>query len=145
MPAVGAPALAAQGHTWGSTLSGGRSGSDVTPPQIRVTGHAGGDNALGGPSNSRRLYGDAADPVGSPSLRRPARRARRQGFGGAFGPSGPGHNDHPHLDGRTSRSRSAPSCGVRPANRHAHSGTFPRTRGRSAPPHSLPHSRVGVP
>ncbi|MFF2852794.1 D-Ala-D-Ala carboxypeptidase family metallohydrolase [Streptomyces sp. NPDC058001] len=70
------------------------------------------NNAVGGASNSRHLYGDAADLVGSPSLCQLAQRARYQGFGGIFGPGYPDHNDHTHVDGRASRSWSAPNCGV---------------------------------
>ncbi|WP_406259526.1 D-Ala-D-Ala carboxypeptidase family metallohydrolase [Actinacidiphila glaucinigra] len=70
------------------------------------------NSAAGGASNSRHLYGDAADLVGSPSLCQLAQRARYHGFGGIFGPGYPDHNDHTHVDGRTSRSWSAPNCGV---------------------------------
>ncbi|MGW1115923.1 D-Ala-D-Ala carboxypeptidase family metallohydrolase [Streptomyces tanashiensis] len=70
------------------------------------------NSAVGGASNSRHLYGDAADLVGSPSLCRLAQQARSHGFGGIFGPGYPDHNDHTHVDGRTSRSWSAPNCGV---------------------------------
>ncbi|MFD0319148.1 D-Ala-D-Ala carboxypeptidase family metallohydrolase [Streptomyces flavalbus] len=70
------------------------------------------NSAVGGASNSRHLYGDAADLVGNPSLCALAQRARYHGFGGIFGPGYPDHNDHTHVDGRTSRSWSAPTCGV---------------------------------
>ncbi|MFD4694336.1 D-Ala-D-Ala carboxypeptidase family metallohydrolase [Streptomyces sp. NBC_00683] len=70
------------------------------------------NNAAGGASNSRHLYGDAADLIGSPSFCTLAQRARSHGFGGIFGPGYPDHNDHTHVDGRTSRSWSAPNCGV---------------------------------
>ncbi|MFI9613341.1 D-Ala-D-Ala carboxypeptidase family metallohydrolase [Streptomyces sp. NPDC052023] len=70
------------------------------------------NNAVGGASNSRHLYGDAADVVGNPSFCQLAQRGRYHGFGGIFGPGYPGHDDHTHLDGRTSRSWSAPSCGI---------------------------------
>ena len=70
------------------------------------------NNAVGGASNSQHLYGRAADLVGSHSLCTLARQARSHGFGGIFGPGYPDHNDHTHVDGRTSRSWSAPNCGV---------------------------------
>ncbi|MEV0012963.1 D-Ala-D-Ala carboxypeptidase family metallohydrolase [Streptomyces sp. NPDC051840] len=70
------------------------------------------NNAAGGASNSRHLYGDAADLIGSPSFCALAQRARSHGFGGIFGPGYPDHNDHTHVDGRTGRSWSAPNCGV---------------------------------
>ncbi|MEU3254838.1 D-Ala-D-Ala carboxypeptidase family metallohydrolase [Streptomyces sp. NPDC006997] len=70
------------------------------------------NSAVGGASHSRHLYGDAADLVGNPSLCTLAQRARSHGFGGIFGPGYPGHDDHTHVDGRTSRSWSAPTCGV---------------------------------
>ncbi|MFI6650012.1 D-Ala-D-Ala carboxypeptidase family metallohydrolase [Streptomyces sp. NPDC050529] len=70
------------------------------------------NNAAGGVSNSRHLYGDAADLIGSPSFCALAQRARSHGFGGIYGPGYPNHNDHTHVDGSTSRSWSAPNCGV---------------------------------
>ncbi|OXS34500.1 D-Ala-D-Ala carboxypeptidase family metallohydrolase [Streptomyces sp. XY006] len=70
------------------------------------------NSAVGGASNSRHLYGDAADLVGNPTLCRLAQQARTHGFGGIFGPGYPGHDDHTHVDGRTSRSWSAPTCGI---------------------------------
>jgi zinc D-Ala-D-Ala carboxypeptidase len=70
------------------------------------------NSAVGGASNSQHLYGRAADLVGSHSLCAMAQRARYHGFGGIFGPGYPGHNDHTHLDIRTSNSWSAPNCGI---------------------------------
>lgn len=71
------------------------------------------NNAVGGASNSRHLYGDAADLGSGPhSLCRLAQQARSHGFTGILGPGYPGHNDHTHLDGRSSRSWSAPNCGI---------------------------------
>lgn len=70
------------------------------------------NSAVGGASNSQHLYGTAADLVGSPSFCRLAQQARTHGFGGILGPGYPGHNDHTHVDGRSSRYWSAPSCGI---------------------------------
>jgi zinc D-Ala-D-Ala carboxypeptidase len=69
--------------------------------------------AVGGASNSRHLYGDAADLVSNHhSLCTLARQARSHGFRGILGPGYPGHNDHTHVDHRSSRFWSAPSCGI---------------------------------
>jgi zinc D-Ala-D-Ala carboxypeptidase len=71
------------------------------------------NNAVGGASTSRHLYGDAADLGAGPhSLCRLAQAARNHGFAGILGPGYPDHNDHTHVDGRPSRFWSAPSCGV---------------------------------
>ena len=71
------------------------------------------NDAVGGASNSRHLYGDAADlGAGSHSLCTLAKAARNHGFNGILGPGYPGHNDHTHLDHRSSRYWSAPSCGI---------------------------------
>jgi zinc D-Ala-D-Ala carboxypeptidase len=70
------------------------------------------NNSVGGASNSQHLYGRSADLVGSHSLCTLAKQARYHGFGGIFGPGYPGHNDHTHLDIRTSNSWSAPTCGI---------------------------------
>ncbi|MBV7698321.1 D-Ala-D-Ala carboxypeptidase family metallohydrolase [Streptomyces sp. TRM70350] len=71
------------------------------------------NNAVGGASNSRHLYGDAADLGAGPhSLCTLAKQARYHGFRGILGPGYPGHNDHTHLDHRDSRFWSASSCGI---------------------------------
>ena len=71
------------------------------------------NSSVGGASNSRHLYGDAADLGAGPhSLCRLAQEARYHGFAGILGPGYPDHNDHTHLDGRPSRYWSAPNCGV---------------------------------
>ncbi|HEY0638282.1 MAG TPA: D-Ala-D-Ala carboxypeptidase family metallohydrolase [Pseudonocardiaceae bacterium] len=70
------------------------------------------NSAAGGASNSRHLYGDAVDLVGSPSLCRLAQQARNHGFNGILGPGYPGHGDHTHVDHRSSRFWSASSCGI---------------------------------
>ncbi|MBQ0983914.1 peptidoglycan-binding protein [Streptomyces sp. F63] len=71
------------------------------------------NNAVGGSSNSRHLYGDAADLGASPhSLCTLAKAARNHGFNGILGPGYPGHNDHIHVDHRSSRFWSASSCGI---------------------------------
>ena len=71
------------------------------------------NSAVGGASNSRHLYGDAADVVsGSVSLCRIVQEARNHGFGGLFGPGYPDHDDHIHTDGRSGFAWDAPNCGV---------------------------------
>ncbi|MFG3421478.1 D-Ala-D-Ala carboxypeptidase family metallohydrolase [Micromonospora sp. NPDC049460] len=70
------------------------------------------NSAVGGASNSRHLYGDGVDLVGSPSLCRLAQQARYHGFSNILGPGYPGHNDHTHLGNTPSRSWSAPTCGI---------------------------------
>jgi zinc D-Ala-D-Ala carboxypeptidase len=70
------------------------------------------NNAAGGASGSRHLYGDAADLTGSHSFCTMAKQARNHGFSGILGPGYPDHNDHTHLDGRGSRYWSAPNCGI---------------------------------
>jgi zinc D-Ala-D-Ala carboxypeptidase len=71
------------------------------------------NSAVGGATNSRHLYGDAADLVSNHvSLCRIAQQARYHGFGGLFGPGYPGHNDHVHADGRSGFVWDAPSCGI---------------------------------
>jgi zinc D-Ala-D-Ala carboxypeptidase len=68
--------------------------------------------AVGGASNSQHRYGNAADLVGVHTFCRMAQEARNHGFGGIFGPGYPDHNDHTHVDIRTSNSWSAPNCGI---------------------------------
>ncbi|MER5268354.1 D-Ala-D-Ala carboxypeptidase family metallohydrolase [Actinosynnema sp. NPDC002837] len=71
------------------------------------------NNAVGGASNSRHLYGDAVDLGAGPhSLCRLAQQARNHGFNGILGPGYPGHGDHTHVDHRSSRFWSASSCGI---------------------------------
>ncbi|MEV5432364.1 D-Ala-D-Ala carboxypeptidase family metallohydrolase [Streptomyces sp. NPDC052701] len=70
------------------------------------------NNAVGGSSTSRHLYGDAADLTGSPSLCRLAQQARTHGFSEILGPGYPGHNDHTHLAFDPSPYWSAPTCGI---------------------------------
>ncbi|MEU9778845.1 MULTISPECIES: D-Ala-D-Ala carboxypeptidase family metallohydrolase [unclassified Streptomyces] len=71
------------------------------------------NSAVGGASNSRHLYGDAADLGSGPhSLCTLARAARNHGFNGILGPGYPGHGDHTHLDHRASRYWSASACGI---------------------------------
>ncbi|MFV0127888.1 D-Ala-D-Ala carboxypeptidase family metallohydrolase [Streptomyces sp. HMX112] len=71
------------------------------------------NEAVGGASGSRHLYGDAADLGAGPhSLCRLAQQARYHGFHGILGPGYPGHGDHTHLDHRASRFWSASSCGI---------------------------------
>ena len=70
------------------------------------------NNSVGGASNSQHLYGRSADLVGVHSLCTLAKQARNHGFGGIFGPGYPDHNDHTHVDIRTSNAWSAPNCGI---------------------------------
>ena len=71
------------------------------------------NSAVGGASSSRHLYGDAADlGAGSHSLCTMAKQARNHGFNGILGPGYPDHDDHTHVDHRSSRYWSAPTCGV---------------------------------
>ncbi|MFD5894528.1 MULTISPECIES: D-Ala-D-Ala carboxypeptidase family metallohydrolase [unclassified Streptomyces] len=71
------------------------------------------NNAVGGASGSRHLYGDAADIGSGPhTLCALAQNARNHGFNGILGPGYPGHNDHAHVDHRSGRFWSAPSCGI---------------------------------
>lgn len=74
------------------------------------------DRQVGGSGTGQHTYGTAIDLVpasgGSPSFCTIASNARYAGFGGIFGPGYPGHDDHTHVDTRTSRSWSAPSCGI---------------------------------
>ncbi|WP_228984747.1 D-Ala-D-Ala carboxypeptidase family metallohydrolase, partial [Streptomyces sp. DH12] len=85
-------------------------------PPIRVTSgfrSQSCNSAVGGASNSRHLYGDAADlGAGSHSLCTLAKQARNHGFNGILGPGYPGHDDHTHVDHRSSRYWSAPTCGI---------------------------------
>jgi zinc D-Ala-D-Ala carboxypeptidase len=70
------------------------------------------NDQVGGASNSQHLYGTAADLTGVHGLCTMAQQGRHHGFGGIFGPGYPGHDDHTHLDIRTSNAWSAPSCGI---------------------------------
>ncbi|ONK12419.1 D-Ala-D-Ala carboxypeptidase family metallohydrolase [Streptomyces sp. MP131-18] len=70
------------------------------------------NDAAGGASNSRHMYGDGVDLVGSHSFCTLARQARNHGFASILGPGYSGHNDHVHLSTRSSRYWSAPSCGI---------------------------------
>ncbi|HET8641148.1 MAG TPA: M15 family metallopeptidase [Pseudonocardiaceae bacterium] len=72
------------------------------------------NSSVGGASDSRHLYGTAADlGTGSgPTLCQMASAARNAGFDGIFGPGYPGHNDHTHVDNRSGQVWSAPNCGI---------------------------------
>jgi zinc D-Ala-D-Ala carboxypeptidase len=71
------------------------------------------NSAVGGSSSSRHLYGDGVDlGAGSHSLCKLAQQARHHGFRGILGPGYPGHNDHTHVDHRSSQFWSASSCGI---------------------------------
>ncbi|MFI0794657.1 D-Ala-D-Ala carboxypeptidase family metallohydrolase [Micromonospora rubida] len=68
------------------------------------------NNAVGGASNSRHMYGDGVDLVGSPSFCRMAQQARYHGFGNILGPGYPGHSTHTHVG--AVGGWSASSCGI---------------------------------
>lgn len=71
------------------------------------------NEAVGGAPDSRHLYGDSADLGASPhSLCTLAKAARDHGFNGILGPGYPGHDDHTHVDHRSSKFWEAPSCGI---------------------------------
>jgi zinc D-Ala-D-Ala carboxypeptidase len=70
------------------------------------------NNAAGGSATSRHLYGDAADLTGSHSFCALAQNARNHGFREILGPGYPGHNDHTHVAHKSSRTWSAPNCGI---------------------------------
>lgn len=71
------------------------------------------NSAVGGASNSRHLYGDAADlAAGTQGFCTIAKRARYHGFNQILGPGYPDHNDHVHVANPGSRFWSASSCGI---------------------------------
>lgn len=71
------------------------------------------NNAVGGATNSRHLYGDAADlGAGSQGFCTLAREARNHGFTEILGPGYPDHNDHVHVALRSGQLWSAPNCGI---------------------------------
>ncbi|HKE52912.1 MAG TPA: M15 family metallopeptidase [Actinomycetes bacterium] len=71
------------------------------------------NDASDGASNSQHLYGRALDLVPtSGGLCSVAGAARYAGYNGIFGPGYPDHNDHVHVDSRSSRSWQAPNCGI---------------------------------
>ncbi|TXS37967.1 D-Ala-D-Ala carboxypeptidase family metallohydrolase [Streptomyces sp. OR43] len=69
------------------------------------------NSAVGGASNSRHLYGDAAD-LGGIAFCTLAQQARNHGFNGILGPGYPDHNDHVHVNQGPSHFWSAPNCGI---------------------------------
>lgn len=73
------------------------------------------DKACDGSPYGQHTYGNALDLVpgdAGTTFCSIARQARSAGFGGIFGPGYPDHNDHTHVDIRSTRSWSAPSCGI---------------------------------
>lgn len=69
------------------------------------------DRSVGGSGTGMHTYGLALDLVGV-SFCTLATNARYMGYGGIYGPGYPDHDDHVHVDLRSGRSWSAPSCGV---------------------------------
>ncbi|HYQ64776.1 D-Ala-D-Ala carboxypeptidase family metallohydrolase [Actinophytocola sp.] len=71
------------------------------------------NNAVDGATNSRHLYGDAADlGAGAQGFCNLARQARNHGFTEILGPGYPDHNDHVHVALRSGQLWSAPNCGI---------------------------------
>ncbi|AXB43447.1 D-Ala-D-Ala carboxypeptidase family metallohydrolase [Amycolatopsis albispora] len=71
------------------------------------------NNAVGGATNSRHLYGDGVDlGAGSQGFCGLAKQARNHGFSEILGPGYPGHDDHTHVAHRSGQFWSAPSCGI---------------------------------
>ncbi|GAB2776750.1 D-Ala-D-Ala carboxypeptidase family metallohydrolase [Amycolatopsis magusensis] len=71
------------------------------------------NNAVGGATGSRHLYGDAVDlGAGSQGFCGLAKQARNHGFSEILGPGYPGHNDHTHVAHRSGQFWSAPTCGI---------------------------------
>ena len=70
------------------------------------------NSAVGGASTSRHLYGDAVDLAGTPTLCTLAQRARNHGWNEILGPGYPDHNDHTHVAAKSTRTWSAPNCGI---------------------------------
>jgi zinc D-Ala-D-Ala carboxypeptidase len=84
-------------------------------PQIIVTSgfrSVACNNAVGGSSTSRHLYGDAVDMAGTPTLCRLAQQARNHGFREILGPGYPDHGDHTHVANRSTQFWSASQCGI---------------------------------
>lgn len=84
-------------------------------PQIIVTSgfrSVACNNAVGGSSTSRHLYGDAVDMAGTPALCTLARQARNHGFREILGPGYPDHGDHTHVAHRATQFWSASQCGI---------------------------------
>lgn len=71
------------------------------------------NNAAGGSSTSRHLYGDAVDLGAGPhTLCRMAQQARNHGFREILGPGYVGHSDHTHVAHKSSQFWSASQCGI---------------------------------
>ncbi len=71
------------------------------------------NTSVGGASNSVHLTGGALDLVpgdSATSICSIAKQARYAGFGGIFGPGYPAHDDHAHVDIRTTIAWDADAC-----------------------------------
>ncbi|WP_317454152.1 D-Ala-D-Ala carboxypeptidase family metallohydrolase [Streptomyces sp. TRM68416] len=84
------------------------------------------DNAVGGSSTIRHLYGDAADLTGSPAPVPPRPTVPHPRLLAHPGPVHPGHNDHTHRAFAPSPYWSAPTCGSWPTGHRTRGGPIPR-------------------
>ena len=70
------------------------------------------NDAVGGAGDSRHMYGDGVDLVGSPDFCTLANKATEHGFMQILGPGYEGHDDHVHVSDHSGKMWSAPDCGI---------------------------------